>query len=371
VSAGRVLAALVALALLVAAALGGLYTLVTRELERPLALARPVVVHLPRGAGVAEITRRLVEAGVVRRPWLFRLHLALSGRDRRLRAGEYRFEPGMTLAAAVDRMVRGQVLLHRITVPEGLTVREVYARLRANDLLAGDLPPLPEEGSLLPDTWLVPRDYPRRLLVARMQQAMREALAEAWAARRPDLPLKSPRELLILASIVEKETSRPEEYARVAAVYVNRLRRGMKLQADPTVVYALTRGEGRLGRPLTRADLRVDDPYNTYRHAGLPPGPIANPGRAVLMATARPAEVDDLYFVADGTGGHRFAATFAEHRRNVRHWRRLRRFASGRIPPVPRPRPTVSAAAETRMPPPPRPRPAAAAVAGNPDGERP
>ncbi len=364
-SAGRWLAGLVATAVAAAAGLALLYFMLERELERPLDLERPVVVHLPRGAGIAEITRRLEAAGVVRRPWLFRLHLALSGRDRQLRAGEYRFEPGMTLAAAVQRMVRGEVLLHPIRIPEGLTVAQVYQRLAASEVLAGELPPMPEEGGLLPDTWLVPRDYPRRLLVARMQQAMREALAEAWAQRRPDLPLKSPRELLILASIVEKETARPEEYPLVAAVYINRLRRGMKLQADPTVIYALTRGRGPLGRRLTRKDLELDDPYNTYRYPGLPPGPIANPGRAVLMATARPAEVDYLYFVADGTGGHRFARTYAEHRRNVRAWRRWQRSAAGRIPqPQPKPPAALRAAsaAEPRLPPPPRPRPEALAV---------
>lgn len=336
---GRILLALIAAACLMAAvAAGGLWW-VQRSLERPVGLRQPVVVHLPRGAGIDAILERLAEAGVIERPLLVRIALALSGRDRLLRAGEYRFEPGITVAEAIEKIVRGEVLLHRVTVPEGLTVHEVYALLAGNPVLSGDLPePPPPEGSLLPDTWLVPRDYPRRLLVLRMQAAMEDALAEAWASRDPDLPLRSPHELLTLASIVEKETSLPEEYARIAGVYVNRLRRGMKLQADPTVIYALTRGRRPLGRPLTRADLQVDDPYNTYRHPGLPPGPIANPGRAALMATARPERHDFLYFVANGTGGHNFAEDFRGHRANVRNWRRVRRSGVARVPvPVPRP----------------------------------
>lgn len=337
---GRVLAALIVAAVLVAAAVAAGLWWVQRSLERPAPLREPVVVMLPRGAGTAAILERLHEAGVIERPLLVRIALALSGRDRMLRAGEYRFEPGTTVAEAIDKMVRGEVLLHRITVPEGLTVHEVYALLADHPVLAGDLPEPPPEGSLLPDTWLVPRDYPRRLLVLRMRAAMEEALAEAWAARDPDLPLKTPQELLTLASIVEKETPLPEEYARIAGVYVNRLRRGMKLQADPTVIYALTRGRGPLGRPLTRRDLDVDDPYNTYRYPGLPPGPIANPGRAALMATARPERHDFLYFVANGTGGHNFAEDFREHRANVRNWRRVRRSGVERVPiPVPKPVP--------------------------------
>ena len=336
---GRVLLVLIAVAFAAAAALAAGLLWVQRSLERPVPLRAPVVVHLPRGAGTAAILERLAEAGVLEHPRLVRIALALSGRDRLLRAGEYRFEPGMTVAAAIEKMVRGEVVLHRITIPEGLTVAEVYALLERNPLLSGPLPqPPPPEGSLLPETWLVPRDYPRRLLVLRMQAAMEEALREAWESRDPDLPLDSPHQLLTLASIVEKETSRAEEYARIAGVYVNRLRRGMKLQADPTVIYALTRGRRPLGRALTRADLEVDDPYNTYRRPGLPPGPIANPGRAALVATARPERHDFLYFVANGTGGHNFAKDFRTHRANVRNWRRVRRSGVERVPvPVPKP----------------------------------
>jgi len=335
---GRVLLVLVAAAFAVAGGVAAGLLWVQRSLERPVPLREPVVVDVPRGAGTAAILERLAQAGVIEHPWLVRAALALSGRNRMLRAGEYRFEPGMTVAAAIEKMVRGEVLLHRVTIPEGLTVHEVYALLENNPILSGDLPQPPPEGSLLPETWMVPRGYPRRLLVLRMQAAMEEALAEAWAARDPDLPLASPRELLTIASIVEKETPLAAEYARIAGVYVNRLRRGMKLQADPTVIYALTRGRRPLGRGLTHADLAVDDPYNTYLHPGLPPGPIANPGRAALMAAARPERHDFLYFVANGTGGHDFAEDLRTHHANVRNWRRVRRSGVERVPvPVPRP----------------------------------
>jgi len=320
-------------------AAGGAWWAVLRYLDTPGPLEGETVVHVPRGSGVEEITRRLVEAGAIDRPWLFRIALRLSGRDRRLQAGEYRLTARMTPAQILDMMQRGEVLLRRITVPEGLTVAEVYALLEEVPFLTGELPqPPPPEGRLLPETYLFPRDAPRRIVVRRMRTALEEALAEAWAQRAPDLPLATPEEALILASLIEKETSLPEEYPIVAAVFVNRLRKGMRLQSDPTVIYALTGGETRLGRRLTRADLTIDSPYNTYRRDGLPPTPIANPGRLALLAAVRPADVDYLYFVADGTGGHAFSRTLAEHNRKVREWRKIRDRVGGRAPvPVPRP----------------------------------
>jgi len=231
----------------------------------------------------------------------------------------------MSPDAILALLESGKVVLHPVAVPEGLTVHEVLALLAASDVLSGDLPPPPPEGTLLPDTWLVPRGEPRTAIVERMRTAMAEELARAWAARQADLPLRTPEEALTLASIIEKETAVPAEYPLVAAVFVNRLRRGMPLQTDPTVIYALAEGRGPLGRELTRADLQFDHPYNTYRIPGLPPGPIANPGHAALAAATAPATVDYLYFVADGSGGHAFAATLAEHNRNVAKWRKLRR----------------------------------------------
>ena len=313
--------------LVVAATLGAgaVFWWATGYLGAPGPLTAPATIELPRGTGVGAIAMRLFEAGAIRYPRAFALLARASGRDRALKAGEYALEPGMSPDAILGLLESGKVALHPVAVPEGLTVHEVLALVAAADVLTGDLPPAPPEGSLLPDTWLVTRGETRSDLVERMRAAMGEELAKVWAARQPNLPLTSPEELLTLASIIEKETAVAAEYPLVAAVFVNRLRKGMPLQTDPTVIYALTDGRGPLGRELLRADLQVDHPYNTYRIPGLPPGPIANPGRAALAAAAAPAAVDYLYFVADGSGGHAFAASLSEHNRNVAKWRKLKR----------------------------------------------
>jgi UPF0755 protein len=311
------------LALLAAGAAGG-WLLLERWLHAPGPLAAPATVLLPRGVGLGGIAARLAEAGVVDRPLWLQLAARLAGRDRKLRAGEYAFEPGVSPDAVLAKLERGEVVQHKVTVAEGLTVSEVYAILRDSPMLAGGLPPPPQEGRLLPETYLVTRDEARAAVVERMRTALDEALARAWAGRLDGLPLASAEEALTLASIIEKETALADEYPLVAAVLVNRLRRGMPLQTDPSVVFALTGGQGPLGRELTRDDLEIDHPYNTYRNPGLPPGPITNPGRAAIEAAVRPAEVDFLYFVADGSGGHAFARTLEEHNRNVARWRKLR-----------------------------------------------
>lgn len=315
-----------ALALAVVAATAGAAGFLTllHYLRAPGPLAVETVVELPRGSGVMGIARTLAEAEVIEHPLLFAAAARLEGRDRSLRAGEFRFTPGASPEEVLALLESGKIVLHRITVPEGLTVAEVYGILEAADVLAGELPVMPPEGSLLPETYMVPRGESRGALVERMRAAMEGELARAWEQRSEDLPLESPQEALVLASVIEKETAVPAEYGLVSAVFVNRLRRGMRLQTDPTVIYALTEGEGPLGRPLTRADLEVEHPYNTYRNGGLPPGPIANPGRGAIAAAVNPADSDYLYFVADGTGGHAFARTLGEHNRNVARWRRVR-----------------------------------------------
>lgn len=312
------------LAVLLAAATAGAWWALTYWLASSGPSTSETVVILPRGVGLNGIAIRLGEAGVVDRPWLLQLAARLLERDRRLQAGEYAFPPGVTPDEVLAKLESGEVVLHPVTLAEGLTVAEMFAVLAANDVLDGDLPEPPSEGALLPETFLVPRGEQRLRVVERMQAAMREALARAWSGRAPELPLRGPEEMLVLASIIEKETALPAEYPLVAAVFLNRLRKGMPLQTDPTVIYAITAGKGPLGRSLTRADLETAHPYNTYRNPGLPPGPIANPGRGALEAAGRPAEVDYLYFVADGKGGHAFATTLAEHNRNVARWRRLR-----------------------------------------------
>jgi UPF0755 protein len=226
----------------------------------------------------------------------------------------------------VLRILReGRTVVHRVTFAEGLTSKEMLAALGRAERLEGPMPPLPANGSLLPDTYHYSYGDTQAEIVARMAKAMDAVLAELWAKRAPDLPLTSPTEALILASIVEKETAVPAERARIAAVFINRLKKGMRIESDPTVVYGLTDGLGPLGRALTRDDLRNDHPYNTYRITGLPPGPICNPGRDSLAAVMNPLQTEEIYFVADGSGGHVFARTLDEHNRNVAQWRKFKR----------------------------------------------
>ena len=294
-----------------------------RAASRPGPSTAPVTVVVDHGAGLAAITDELTLRGVIDNGFVFALRARWRGAARELKAGEYAFAPGISVDGVLDEMVAGRTVVHSVTVPEGWTSAQVVALLDSETALDGDLTAPPAEGSLLPETYHFSRGDSREALVARMTRAMDRTLAELWATRAPDLPFDSPEQALVLASIVEKETGVPEERAHIAGVFINRLRRGMKLQSDPTVIYALTHGSEALGRALTRADLKVDDPYNTYVHRGLPPGPIANPGRDAIAAVLQPMTTDDLYFVADGSGGHAFSATLAEHNRNVARYRAL------------------------------------------------
>ncbi len=288
-------------------------------------LSADKVVYIPKGASLDTIADTLAKDGVIESPLIFKIGVRAYGTHNRLRAGEYSFPARVSARGAMEVLVSGKPILHRFAVPEGWTTWQILEKLRETPRLVGKITLKPREGTLLPNTYFFARGDSRDDIVRRMQAALRKTLNEAWAQRLPDLPLKSKQEVLILASIVEKETGKPEERSRVAGVFVNRLRRGMKLETDPTVIYGLTDGKGALGRRLLRRDLRNEHPYNTYVHEGLPPGPIANPGRAAIMAAVRPMKHKEIYFVADGTGGHAFAETYAEHRRNVAKWRRVRR----------------------------------------------
>ena len=299
----------------------------------PLADSRTVVV--PPRVGVAGIAALLAEEQVIRHPLAFEALVRLSGRGAALKPGEYEFPAAISAMRTLDLLAGGKTVKRRLTISEGLTSAEVAKIVREAPALDGETGPVPAEGSVLPDTYLYSHGDSRSQLIERMQRAMAQFVTQTWDERRPDLPLASAQEAVTLASIIEKETAREAERPRVAGVFLNRLRLGMRLQADPTVVYALALENGtKPDRPLTNSDLAVSSPYNTYRAKGLPPGPIANPGRASLRAAMQPQRTDDLYFVADGGGGHAFAKTLADHNRNVARYRRASAAEGEKPPPV-------------------------------------
>jgi UPF0755 protein len=278
-------------------------------------------VILRRGGGLAEMASSLSRAGAIRAPQLFIAAAELSGAARKLRAGEYNFPSYASLAAVLHKIRIGDVVHHRITIPEGIPAVQVAQILNASDVLTGEIP-TPAEGSVLPETYEVVRGDTRASVLQKMVDARDRVLADLWSQRKPGLPFSTPEQAVTLASIVEKETAVPSERPRVAAVYVNRLKTNMKLQADPTVIYGVTAGAP-LGRGLRESELTTPTPYNTYVNFGLPPGPIGNPGRAALAAVMDPPDTDELYFVADGSGGHIFSKSYDEQARNVTRWRAI------------------------------------------------
>jgi UPF0755 protein len=319
------LTSLLVLALLAAGAVYGGYRWLQAEFVRPGPAAEETVILLPRGTGLVRISAQLEAAGLVSDARLFRAAVTLDGGDRALRAGEYSVPAQSSMAQIYQLLRSGVTLQHPVTFAEGLTSAMIVAALQQADVLTGEIAAIPAEGTILPETYLVDRGTGRQVVLDRMVAAQQSLLDELWPHRAEDLPFETRDEAIILASVVEKETGLTSERAEVAAVFVNRLRRGMRLESDPTIIYGITGGEP-LGRGIRRSELdSTDNAWNTYQIDGLPPTPIANPGAESIAAVLNPAESRALFFVADGTGGHAFAATYAEHQRNVARWRQIER----------------------------------------------
>ena len=298
--------------------------------EAPGPLQEDKIVNIPPRSGIVEIADLLGREGVMDAHRLVFIGGVFALRARsELKAGEYLFPKRASVKDVVETIVEGKVVQHQLTIPEGLTSEQVVARLLENDILSGNIKDVPREGSLLPDSYNFNRGFTREQLIQRMRQAQDRLVREVWERRNPDVPVKTPDQLVILASIIEKETGKPEERTRIAAVFANRLKQKMKLQSDPTIIYGLVFGKGSLGHPLTKSEIAQPTPYNTYVIDGLPPGPIANPGRASVEAAANPARTKELYFAADGTGGHAFAETYDQHLKNVTRLRAVEQEQRG------------------------------------------
>jgi UPF0755 protein len=291
---------------------------------------RPTDVVLPVGARLPAIAASLAHAHVVASGLAFIAAAELTRAAPRLQAGEYEIPSGASMSRVLAMIRDGLIVRHFVTVPEGVAAKAVVDILERSDVLTGEAP-APPEGSVLPETYQVLRGETRAQVLARMMQARDKLLAQLWNERVAGLPYDDPEQAVTLASIVEKETAQPDERGRIAGLFINRLRAGMRLESDPTVIYGLTSGTP-LGHPLFTSELVSRTPYNTYLVTGLPPTPIANPGRASLEAALHPAQTGDLYFVADGTGGHVFAATWADHLKNVAHWRAIEKARAGATP---------------------------------------
>lgn len=296
------------------------------ESPGPLDAARRIVI--PKGEGRIAIAERLEREGIITNRWTFvgghLLQSFLGGkRNLELKAGEYEIAEHASMRDVLETLADGKSILYKTTVPEGLTSQLIVERLKADTGLTGEISEIPPEGSLLPDTYHFSKGASRQEIIGRMRDDMEKYISALWERRPADTPFRSVEELITFASIVEKETGRPDERERVAAVFHNRLKKGMRLQSDPTIIYGIVGGQGSLGRGITKSDIESATPYNTYRINGLPPGPICNPGRASLEAALNPAPTSDLYFVADGTGGHTFSETLKEHNSAVQKWRQV------------------------------------------------
>jgi UPF0755 protein len=314
------------------ATVGGLVWLM-KEARSPGPLTEDKVVMITRDDEAAGIADQLERAGAINSATWFSILTTLDGNRGALKRGEYALKAGMSMNDIENELIAHRVIRYKVTIPEGLTSEQIVDRLREDIVLAGDVREIPHEGSLMPDTYYFERGDTRQSILSRMTKIQTKAIEEIWKTRSPDLAIKSPWEMVTLASIVEKETAKTDERPRVAGVFINRLDKHMRLGSDPTIVYGLAQGKGTLGRSITKADLNQATPYNTYLIDGLPPGPICNPGKAAMEAVAKPARSKDLYFVADGTGGHAFAETLDQHNKNVARWRQIEKDVKDKLAP--------------------------------------
>ncbi|MCP4936864.1 MAG: endolytic transglycosylase MltG [bacterium] len=314
---------LMSLSFFAAIGVAGFYMFTHLQIDKPGPLTREVLFEVGKGQGLSVISSRLQKNGIISNRRIFALHVVASKSAKKLKAGKYAIPQAASMQDVLNILVRGKAIFYQVTLPEGWTSEQVVNALKAHPQLAGSIDAIPPEGSLMPDTFQFSEGANRRELLVTMAAAQEKYLKKLWPTRQDNLPFKTAKEALILASIVEKETGRSSERKRVAGVFVNRLRKGMKLQSDPTIIYGLVGGKGKLGHPLRRSEMAKKTGYNTYQIKGLPPTPIANPGRKAIEAVLNPADTKDLYFVADGTGGHAFAPNIKSHNNNVRKWRKI------------------------------------------------
>ena len=314
---------LMSLSFFVAIALAGMVIYSRHKVDQPGPLTEKAIFEVGKGQGLGTISARLQKDGIISDRRIFAMNAVASKKAKKLKAGKYAIPARASMQDVLDILVRGKAIHYRITLPEGWTSEQIVKALEAHPQLKGSIDSIPPEGSLMPETFQFSEGEERKNLIAKMMAAQKKVLAELWQKRQPGLPFKTPQEALVLASIVEKETGRADERRRVAGVFINRMRRGMKLQSDPTIIYGLVGGKGKLGRPLLRSEINRKTAYNTYHISGLPPTPIANPGRKSIEAVLNPEQTDDLYFVADGSGGHAFAPNLKLHNKNVREWRKI------------------------------------------------
>lgn len=353
----RFLNGLLTFVLLVMLGIGAAAYMFDSQIDAPGPLEQPKTVVIPKGEGTHEIALRLEKEGIItdRRLfiagylWTKLSSAAEGGKPVQLKAGDYAVKQNVSVRQVIDLLSEGKTLSYRVTVPEGLTSHQIVERLKADANLTGDIAAVPPEGALLPETFSIERGMPRQAIVERMQAEARRFIEKAWPLRKKDLPLKSPEEALVLASIVEKETGRNDERERVAAVFINRLRQNMRLQSDPTILYGLTGGKTVWNRPIQKVEIGQKTSHNTYQIDGLPPTPICNPGRAAIEAVLNPADTKELYFVADGAGGHVFSETLKDHNASVQKWRAVEKDIKSRAQPPAADTPTTApGSAKTR-----------------------